>query len=336
MTRIVYRLLPYLVCVSLCGCSRGSDPARAASCPDEAALEAVHELLASVEQRERVPLTQAMARHIERQYRDPGAPAWWRQMVADVLAVAGRYARARDDSTREAALIDQAQLRMTLQDSPCLTEPLHGHFHRHLGMVRVPAGVFTMGCDAERHPECQSEERPARRVELPQYYIDRTEVTRSAYADCVDADACAPVSAAVGASANAPVTDISHGEARAYCQWRGRDLPSEAEWEKAARGTDGRRYPWGDDPPNCDLARYDGCGETPMSVGSFPAGASPYGVLDMAGSAAEWVAGYYTAQDRQRIVRDDAFDAWHMRSTARSAVDPASRGSAIGFRCASR
>ncbi len=159
-------------------------------------------------------------------------------------------------------------------------------------VVRIPAGAFVMGSAAGR-----ANEAPPHEVRLPAYTIDRYEVTVAQYVAFVAATGWrlpgnwdGPVPSLPG---NLPVTHVAWPDAAAYCEWAGKRLPTEAEWERAARGDDGRRYPWGDewDPGRAAVAVDSG----PVPVGSFPEGASPYGVLDMAGNVHEWVADYYGA-----------------------------------------
>ena len=142
---------------------------------------------------------------------------------------------------------------------------------------------------------------------LPGFAIDRTEVTRAGYAACVAARRCKPVpghlAGPIGSDGHLPVTGVSWFDARDYCGFTGGRLPTEAEWEKAARGTDGREFPWGGGEPQCDRANwgnFDGEGPCagqnpgkPLPVGRFPQGASPSGALDMAGNVWEWVADRY-------------------------------------------
>lgn len=161
--------------------------------------------------------------------------------------------------------------------------------------VLVPAGEFVYG-----DSQGEEDERPTRRLTLPAFQIDRTEVTVAAYATCVAARVCrAP--AASAQDGRLPVVGVSHADAATYCSFVGKRLPTELEWEKAARGTDGRVYPWGGELA-CERGNFgnfagdgrcaeDGAPGRPVPVGSFPAGASPYGVLDLAGNVAEWVEG---------------------------------------------
>ena len=174
-------------------------------------------------------------------------------------------------------------------------------------MVLVPAGPFVRGDNAG-----EADERPQQRLELPAFAIDRTEVTRGAYGECVAKGSCPPA-LAPGQTAEAagrlprelPVAQVSWHDAAAYCAFVGKRLPTEAEWEKAARGPSGRRYPWGEEFA-CSRGNFgnfagDGrCAEegapgTLLPVASFPSGASPYGALDMAGNVWEWVADVYAA-----------------------------------------
>jgi formylglycine-generating enzyme required for sulfatase activity len=159
--------------------------------------------------------------------------------------------------------------------------------------VPVAAGAFTMGCDS-----CSADEAPARTVTLAAYAIDRTEVTQAAHRACIDAGACTtPPTFDSEAHPNRPITSMTWDDAVTYCAFVGKRLPTEAEWERAARGTDGRTYPWGDDAPDCAHANTAGCStsDDPLDVGSLPLGASPVGALDMAGNVWEWTADYYAA-----------------------------------------
>jgi sulfatase modifying factor 1 len=158
-------------------------------------------------------------------------------------------------------------------------------------MVIIPAGWFTMGQD-----EGRKSNQPQRAVHLNDFAIDRTEVTNADFAEFVAETGYQTLGwdpDVLDAHADEPVVGLLWREADAYCRWAGKRLPTEAEWEKAARGTDGRRYPWGDtwDPARTNTAESGHSGALP--VGSFPDAASPYGVLDMAGNAAEWVADYF-------------------------------------------
>jgi formylglycine-generating enzyme required for sulfatase activity len=122
------------------------------------------------------------------------------------------------------------------------------------------------------------------------FYIDKFEVTNQDYQECVAAGVCKEAKKKSGFDApQQPVVFVNQDDGRTYCQWAGKRLPKEQEWQEAAQGTDGRQYPWGNQEPNCSLANYFGCGSGTDLVGSKPAGASPYGALDMAGNAWEWV-----------------------------------------------
>lgn len=179
-------------------------------------------------------------------------------------------------------------------------------------MVTVPAGAFVRG-DSSGEPD----ERPQRRIELPAFRLDRTEVTRGAYGSCVQKGVCRPPAAPGRAPdprdllpPELPVAYVSWHDAAAYCAFAGKRLPSEAEWEKAARGEDGRRYPWGEEFAcrRGNFGNFAGDGRCAdegapgklLPVGSFPQGVSPYGALDMAGNVWEWVWDPYSADAYRR------------------------------------
>ena len=168
--------------------------------------------------------------------------------------------------------------------------------------VAVPAGSFVRGSSTD-DPKADNDERPQRTIELDAFRIARTETTNREYAGCVAAGACrAPQS--VGSStrqhyydsadfADFPVVNVTWEDAAGFCQWAGGRLPTEAEWEKAARGPNGAAYPWGNSAPTCALANFNNCVGDTSAVGSYSSGASPYGALDMAGNVWEWVADWY-------------------------------------------
>lgn len=189
-------------------------------------------------------------------------------------------------------------------------------------LVCVPAGEFLMGAAGD-DPQARDNEKPQHRVYLDAFWIDRTEVTNANFAKCLAEDACHPqIYEKTTTTYTAYADDPAYQEypalvyeadvAAAYCQWAGRRLPTEAEWEKAARGTDGRLFPWGD-KLDCSTASYYECDQGPSKTGSdltgprcgysgrcrvsrvdaYPAGASPYGLLNMAGNVWEWVADWY-------------------------------------------
>lgn len=231
-------------------------------------------------------------------------------------------------------------------------------------MVFVPAGDFLMG-SSEADPNADEDEKPRHLVYLCSYWIDRTEVTTAEYRRCVEAGRCSPgglVSATFIAD-DLPVVGVNWQQASSYCTWVGARLPTEAEWEKAARGIDGRIYPWGGDfdgsrlnycDANCvadwrDFDGDDGYRYT-APVGSFPTGVSPFGALDMSGNVWEWTADWYEADwyhrspyknptgpqsGVQRVIRGGSwlYPAESVRVARRHRDVPTSRYDNIGFRC---
>jgi serine/threonine-protein kinase len=245
-------------------------------------------------------------------------------------------------------------------------------------LVYIPAGEFIMG---GADPEAKQTTTGGRAYpEIPQhtayldgYWIDKYEVTNGQYALCVQAGGCPTPFPAEDYSypgyhtkpeyANYPVTWVSWHLARTYCEWAGRRLPNEAEWEKAARGADGRLYPWGNDEINgeranfCDIncerdianGRYNDGYAMTAPVGSYPAGASPYGVMDMAGNVWEWTSSiirpypFDAADGRENldVIDERAWRGgtwsngyWYLRSSTRYRSVMTYWWYNLGFRCA--
>lgn len=209
----------------------------------------------------------------------------------------------------------------------------------------VPAGRFTMGSNANDN------EKPPHEVELLAFWIDETEVTNEMYSACVATGICSqPIDSSFldnPAYKNHPVVFVRWQDARIYCEWAGRRLPTEAEWEKAARGTDTRAFPWGNAIPTNQLANFNGTGTT--AVGRYPKGASPYGVLDMTGNVWEWVSSLYKSypynfgdgrenlnSTDDRVLRGSSWynDITNLRLTYRGRSTPNDASNRVGFRCA--
>ena len=230
---------------------------------------------------------------------------------------------------------------------------------KSVSMCLVPAGSFTMGTNTSYGSDINlGDAGPAHAVSLDAFYIDKYEVTNALYKNCVDAGGCTlpgDVSKYNNSQyANHPVTFVDWDQATAYCAWRGPStgsgqvrLPSEAEWEKAARGSTGDIYPWGDDDPNKDLANYgQNVGDT-TAVGSYERGRSPFGVYDMAGNVWEWVDGWYAAYPgntvdspdygtKYRVLRGGSwyYDWGYMRASFRNWGHSDTKSQYYGFRCA--
>ena len=220
-------------------------------------------------------------------------------------------------------------------------------------MVYIPAGDFRMG-SYNSDALASEDEKPHHRVYLDAFWIDQTEVTNAMYALCVQAGACQPPQN--GEFSNPeyekyPVIYVNWNDAKAYCEWAGRRLSTEAEWEKAARGTDERIYPGGKQAIPCKTVNFESCVGFTAQVGSYPAGISPYGALDMAGNVAEWVLDWYESNyyshspfmnpsgpdvGEERVLRGGAWNSFtaNIRTASRDKFNPTSVFNNIGFRCA--
>jgi formylglycine-generating enzyme required for sulfatase activity/predicted Ser/Thr protein kinase len=225
-------------------------------------------------------------------------------------------------------------------------------------LLLVPAGKFLMGA-GDYDDRADPNERPQHTVTLPAFYIDQSEVTNEMYARCLQAGGCTqldsiaskthPIYYGGPAYARFPVVNVTWLQANDYCTWAGRRLPTEAEWEKAARGSDGRLYPWGR-ALDCSKANYGSCKPDLVQVGSYPLGASPSGALDMTGNAWEWVADWFDtdyyqsspadspagpAEGQYRGLRGGAVgDNRLPRASLRYRWKPTTYDQFIGFRCA--
>jgi len=241
-------------------------------------------------------------------------------------------------------------------------------------MVSVPAGKFFMGCNEEVDTECDDDEKPGRQLSVDAFKIDKTEVTVAQFAQCVNGGTCSSQGLTMpyyndkeqpefawacnwdkSGRENHPINCVDWNQAKAYCGWAGKRLPTEAEWEKAARGTNGQKYPWGsrgygnagkvaniaDETAKRSQAGwtvaegYDDGFYGTAPVGSFPAGASPYKALDMIGNVWEWMADWYDKEQKYRSVRGGAwFDRpQDARASGRDWLELGGRNELIGVRC---
>ncbi len=200
-------------------------------------------------------------------------------------------------------------------------------------MIFIPAGAFQMGDEELANV---SDQNGRRTMSLPGYWIYKNLVTVAQYRKfCNETGRQMPRAPMWGWKSNHPVVNVSALDADAYCAWAGVRLPSEEEWEKAARGTDGRKYPWGNkwDPSRCQCSATIAGDATTAAVGSFPQGASPYGVLDMAGNVSQYTSSSFDTS--HRVVRGgacDCADPSFFRSALRSPDDPNYSGKYVGFR----
>lgn len=220
--------------------------------------------------------------------------------------------------------------------------------------VYIPEGKYLMG----NADETNGKDSPAHVVYLDAFWMDQVEVTNAMYEKCIQASGCTTPTVNFNpyygkwVYRDYPVVYVTWFQAEEYCQWAGRRLPTEAEWEKAARGTDGRTYPWGNSLPNPRLANFDlGLRGEAISAYRYPLGASPYGVLNMSGNVREWIADWFApdyyrtsplanptgpASGTERSLRSGSYneDRKEIAVFRRYNHDPKSPGLSRGFRCA--
>ena len=239
-----------------------------------------------------------------------------------------------------------------------------------MSMIEIPAGKVWIGCDETNNAgfSCLGDELPLHQVFLDTFLIDKFEVTNAQYALCVTDGVCAEPYYQRSetrqdyysdpAYADFPRVAVSWFEARDYCEWAGGRLPTEAEWVRAARGDDRRVYPWGNENPDCDKANTLDentgklCVGDTTPVGSYPEGASPFGVMDLAGNVWEWTADWYhedyysispesnpqgPEQGGTRVVHGGGFDyGWKLTRIAYTTDhNPGEHKIGFGFRCVS-
>ena len=241
------------------------------------------------------------------------------------------------------------------QDAFELIEALHAlPEQRHERMLYIPAGPFLQGAPAH-DAQARREEQPAREVQLDAFFLDRTPVTCAQFARFLEASAH-PMPQEWRAfndparHPERPVVFVNWHDAQAYARWAGKHLPTEAQWEKAARGPQGYTYPWGEEPPSAERAWYDGK-PAPLEVGRLPRGGSIYNVQDMAGNVFEWVEDWYDrayypnapalnprgpAQGKKRVLKGGSFvhPAFALRCAVRGRYAPEERRANHSFRCA--
>jgi formylglycine-generating enzyme required for sulfatase activity len=221
------------------------------------------------------------------------------------------------------------------------------------GMVLIPSGKFDMGMPPEL-----TGGNPRVPTEVAGFFLDRLEVTTEAYLVCVRTERCEPAAKKKGCNGSGkkprlthPINCVTKVQAERYCAQQGKRLPSEAEWEYAARGTDGRTYPWGNELPNDQLCwqNHAGGDADTCPVGAYPQGASPFGALDMAGNVWEWTSTQETtgpvpppAGEGDYRIRGGSFrvddmsgpDDYEVRADQRSVYRYDGASTEIGFRCA--
>ncbi len=268
-------------------------------------------------------------------------------LVTTAQAIGTRTAQVKTELVATAQAIATTQAIATVQAAnPPRTNAKDGAVYLY-----VPAGEFLMG-STDTDTNAADDEKPQHTVYLDSFWVMQTEVTNAKYGRCVTAGACtAPANKRWQESSYAdhPVVNVNWKQAQSYCAWAGGRLPTEAEWEKAARGTDGWIYPWGNEAPDAQRANFSNNVRDTTPVGSYHAGASRYGALDMAGNVWEWTASLYKpypdnrADSREDPISTDVLalrgGAWdnyqlHVRVAARYRNYPGFTNGSFGFRCA--
>lgn len=273
-----------------------------------------------------------------RDYDQPGSPS------EKVVVVA--YARGGDGEPGGRERLQQeasANVKITAAREETLTLAPG----TNLELVRIPGGEFWMGSDPEKDPQAKTDEQPQHQVFLDGYFIGKYPITVAQFAAFVKAtDYKSNASLDLKQKADHPAVEVAWKDAVAFCEWAsevtGRKvvLPSEAQWEKAARGSDGRIYPWGDEAPDANRCNFNNNVKATTPVGKYsPQGDSPYGCADMAGNVWEWCADWYAgdyyqkspaanppgpAKGERRVLRGGSFDflASHVRCAYRGRNDP--------------
>lgn len=241
-------------------------------------------------------------------------------------------------------------------------------------MIQIPGQFSWMGCTRESNDTygCYADAKPIHTVYIDSFKIDKTEVTNAQYSQCVDEGVCTPPASVSSYSrvsyyenpdyANFPVIYVSWYDAQEFCNWAGKRLPTEAEWERAAHGLDLIAYPWGNTSPSCGLANsmflntldeWQYCLGDTTDVTAFVSGASSEGVLNLAGNVYEWVMDWYSANYYEtspvfnptgpetgisKVLRGGswAFKPRHMITSFRISDYPDAQKANIGFRCVSQ
>lgn len=340
--------------------------------PQEALLDLRESVVHDASYKGRVALREpealvAAARQLKDAGRIPEAAAAWKE-ARERFPYSAAVSKAADEMQSLSTVAAVAATPAPASPTPAPAAPNASAARTPKGMVLIPAGEFAMGLSDARKAEIMKDFRipaiiapkwldpqtPETRLRMRAYFIDQHEVTNEDYKAYIDATKAPPPPDPYWSGRSIkpggerlPVTNVTWEEAAAYARWAGKRLPTEAEWEKAARGSDGRLFPWGNsfDAKRCVNSQLGL--RTIEPVNSIPDGNSPYGIADMIGNAQEWTADTYRpylnspsaegwVDDGRKAVRGASFDemdAVRCLATWRDGVDPNTRSAMIGFRC---